>query len=206
MLFLFQIMGDGSRKVITLTHQAQMRRFTSDLLRVLKVQPAKQIAITEFANGYEKVMNRVFNSVDYGMCTFQDLLEDLPENVIVITQAEDNTMVIAVPKREQTTREVMRTKQFAREAVDILRHSPNYTMLFTKFVPAYHHHFGNQCRVSDYGFTKLVELFEAIPDFVRVRIFIMLVLTILLLCFSFLTNVIIETCLDPRIVGWRTCC
>lgn len=41
-------------------------------------------------------------------------------------------------------------------------------MLFNKFVPAYHHHFGHQCKVSDYGFTKLIELFEAIPDTVKV--------------------------------------
>ena len=42
-------------------------------------------------------------------------------------------------------------------------------MLFNKFVPSYHHHFGNQCRVSDYGFTKLIELFEAIPDIVKIE-------------------------------------
>lgn len=41
-------------------------------------------------------------------------------------------------------------------------------MLFNKFVPSYHHHFGHQCRVSDYGFTKLIELFEAIPDIVKI--------------------------------------
>lgn len=44
-------------------------------------------------------------------------------------------------------------------------------MLFNKFVPAYHHHYGHQCRVSDYGFTKLIELFEAIPDVVKVNNF-----------------------------------
>lgn len=42
-------------------------------------------------------------------------------------------------------------------------------MLFNKFVPSYHHHFGHQCRVSDYGFTKLIELFEAIPDIVKIE-------------------------------------
>lgn len=43
-------------------------------------------------------------------------------------------------------------------------------MLFNKFVPSYHHHFGHQCKVSDYGFTKLIELFEAIPDVVEVKL------------------------------------
>ncbi|XP_063916773.1 meiosis regulator and mRNA stability factor 1 isoform X1 [Zophobas morio] len=163
-----QIMGDGTRKIITLSHQAQIRRFTSDLLRVLKVQPAKQITVHDFPNAYEKVMNKPFNAVDYGLCTFQDLLEEVPENIIVITQNEAN-VVISVPKREQTAKEIMRTKQFAMEVIDILRHSPNCTILFNKFIPAYHHHFGHQCRMSDYGFTKLIELFEAIPDVVKIQ-------------------------------------
>jgi hypothetical protein len=39
---------------------------------------------------------------------------------------------------------------------------------FNKFIPAYHHHFGRQCRVADYGFTKLIELFEAIPTTIEI--------------------------------------
>lgn len=50
----------------------------------------------------------------------------------------------------------------------MLQHAPQCRMLFNKFVPSYHHHFGHQCRVSDYGFTKLIELFEAIPDVVKI--------------------------------------
>lgn len=50
-----------------------------------------------------------------------------------------------------------------------MRHVPQCKMLFNKFVPSYHHHFGHQCRVSDYGFTKLIELFEAIPDVVKIE-------------------------------------
>lgn len=56
-----------------------------------------------------------------------------------------------------------------RQVVELLSHVPQCRMLFNKFVPSYHHHFGHQCRVSDYGFTKLIELFEAIPDIVRIE-------------------------------------
>lgn len=51
----------------------------------------------------------------------------------------------------------------------MLRHAPQCRMQFNKFVPSYHHHFGHQCRISDYGFTKLIELFEAIPDIVKIE-------------------------------------
>lgn len=107
-------MGDGTRKIITLSHMAQMRRFTSDLLRVLKVQPSKQINITAFPSAYEKVMNKPFNAVEYGLCTFEDLLQEVPEKTIVFGKLDED-IYIAVPKREQTTEEILRTKQFATE-------------------------------------------------------------------------------------------
>ena len=71
---------------------------------------------------------------------------------------------------EQTQEEVVRTKHFARDAVDLLQHSPHYRMPLSKFIPAFHRHFGRQCRVASYGFTKLIELFEAIPYAVQVDI------------------------------------
>jgi hypothetical protein len=70
---------------------------------------------------------------------------------------------------EQTSEEMERTRQFSLEVVDLLKHSPQCRMPFNKFIPSYHHHFSKQCRVSDYGFTKLIELFESIPDIVQVR-------------------------------------
>lgn len=77
-------------------------------------------------------------------------------------------LMISLPRRDQTLEEIERTKQFAVDAVDLLKHSPQYRMPFSRFIPAYHHHFTRQCRVADYGFTKLIELFEAIPHVVQV--------------------------------------
>lgn len=54
------------------------------------------------------------------------------------------------------------------QVVELLRHAPQCSMMFNKFIPAYHHHYGHQCRVADYGFTKLIELFEAIPHVAKV--------------------------------------
>ena len=68
---------------------------------------------------------------------------------------------------DQTADEIERTKQFALEVVDLLKHNPRCRMPFNKFIPAYHHHFAHQCRVADYGFTKLTDLFEAVPQVVE---------------------------------------
>lgn len=75
---------------------------------------------------------------------------------------------------ERTAEEMERTKQFGKEVVDLLRHQPHCRMSFNKFIPTYHHHFGRQCKLSYYGFNKLMDLFEAIPEvlMVSVRVFV----------------------------------
>lgn len=112
-------MGDGYRRVITLTHTTQIRRFTSDLLRVLKVQPNKQVAVNEFTTAYERTLNKPFNPVEYGLCNLDDLLCEIPENTVVISREEEG-LFISVPKREQTPEEVARTKQFANEVSPVV--------------------------------------------------------------------------------------
>ncbi|CAG9863540.1 unnamed protein product [Phyllotreta striolata] len=166
---VIQVLNDGTKRTITLTHSTQMRRFTADLLRVLKVQPAKQIVSSDFPSAYEKVNGRSFNAVDYGLCTFEDLLQEVPENTVLVSRNEAGELFVAIPRREQTPEEMVKTKEFALEVIDLLQHSPYYSILFDKFIPAYHHNFGHQCKVSNYGFSKLIELFEAIPDIVKIE-------------------------------------
>lgn len=48
-----------------------------------------------------------------------------------------------------------------RELVDLLKTTERCQLLLSRFIPAYHHHFGRQCRVADYGYTKLVDLLES---------------------------------------------
>lgn len=58
--------------------------------------------------------------------------------------------------------------QVSREIVELIKLSPKSTLKFSKFIPAYHNHFGKQCRVADYGYTKLIDLFEALSSVVQV--------------------------------------
>lgn len=162
-----QIIGEGNKRMLTLTHRAQIKRFTTDLLRMLKSQASKQVTLEEFSDVYMKCHSKPFVVSNYGVCDISDILSEIAEGTILVICSGQST-VIAIPKREQTMEETDRTRQFASEAMELLRHSPRYCMAFTKFIPAYHHHFGKQCRVADYGFTKLIELFEAIPDTVDI--------------------------------------
>uniref|UniRef100_A0AAX7TW96 Meiosis regulator and mRNA stability factor 1 n=1 Tax=Astatotilapia calliptera TaxID=8154 RepID=A0AAX7TW96_ASTCA len=159
---VLQILGMGTKRLLTLTHRAQVKRFTQDLLKLLKFQASKQVAIKDFMQAYHWCFSRDWRVTDYGICDLMDLLTEIPDTTITITQQPTDT-VISVPKRE-----LERTKQFGKEVVDLLRHQPHCRMPFSKFIPTYHHHFGRQCKLSHYGFTKLIELFEAIPDVLMV--------------------------------------
>ncbi|XP_047433405.1 meiosis regulator and mRNA stability factor 1 isoform X4 [Mugil cephalus] len=164
---VLQILGVGTKRLLTLTHRAQVKRFTQDLLKLLKFQASKQVAIKDFMQAYHWCFSRDWRVIDYGICDLMDLLTEIPDTTITITQQATDT-VISLPKRERTVEEVERTKQFGKEVVDLLRHQPHCRMPFSKFIPTYHHHFGRQCKLSYYGFTKLMELFEAIPDVLMV--------------------------------------
>ncbi|XP_066519250.1 meiosis regulator and mRNA stability factor 1 isoform X2 [Hoplias malabaricus] len=164
---VLQILGLGSKRLLTLTHRAQVKRFTQDLLKLLKFQASKQVVIRDFMQAYHWCFSRNWRVVDYGMCDLMDLLSEIPDTTITIAHQDSDT-IISVPKRERTAEEVERTKQFGKEVVDLLRHQPHFRMPFSKFIPTYHHHFGRQCKLTYYGFSKLVELFEAIPDVLQV--------------------------------------
>lgn len=51
-VFDLQILGMGSKRVLTLTHRAQVKRFTQDLLKLLKSQASKQVVVREFSQAY----------------------------------------------------------------------------------------------------------------------------------------------------------
>uniref|UniRef100_A0A8U7NVV1 Meiosis regulator and mRNA stability factor 1 n=1 Tax=Corvus moneduloides TaxID=1196302 RepID=A0A8U7NVV1_CORMO len=160
---VLQILGMGSKRLLTLTHRAQVKRFTQDLLKLLKSQASKQVIVREFLQAYHWCFSKDWDVTEYGVCELADIISEIPDTTICLSQ-QDNEMVICIPKRERTLEEIERTKQFSKEVVDLLRHQPHFRMPFNKFIPCYHHHFGRQCKLAYYGFTKLLELFEAIPD------------------------------------------
>lgn len=59
--------------------------------------------------------------------------------------------------------------QFSREVIDLLKNQPSCVIPISNFIPSYHHHFAKQCRVSDYGYSKLIELLEAVPHVLQVK-------------------------------------
>ncbi|CAD5122555.1 DgyrCDS10969 [Dimorphilus gyrociliatus] len=162
-----QVLGAGSRRVVTLTHRAHVKRFTGDVTKVLKSLPGKQARMCELQDTFVKVMGKPLEPCDYGVCVLEDIMADVPDQAILIMRDETGT-IFSLPRRQQTPAEMERTRHFTKEVIELLRHSPRGRLPFSKFIPAYHHHFGRQCRVSDYGFTKLIELLEAVSHVAHV--------------------------------------
>lgn len=160
------VLGSGSSRVITISAAAQARRWTSDLVKLLKVQPNRSIVAGDMAQVYQAALGRAFSPADYGVCTLPELMERVTPHAVLL--APDGT--VSLPRRTPTPEERSRTGQFAVEALELLCYTPNLRMEFSRFVPAYHAHFNRQLRVAHYGCVKLVDLFEMVPETVAVSV------------------------------------
>lgn len=76
-------------------------------------------------------------------------------------------------------------ENISKEVIELIKMCPKSTMMFSKFIPTYHNHFGKQCRVADYGCTKLIEMFEAMSSIVQVRIVHISAVSLNSNCFKF---------------------
>ncbi|KAI8035532.1 hypothetical protein M5D96_011690 [Drosophila gunungcola] len=151
-----RIMGDGENRQITLTHRTQIRRFTSDLLRVLRAYGNNSVLLSQLPGIFSQAQNRSFDVTDYGVCDIADILDGLVNSNIVVLS--------------NTSSELEKTSVFAGEMVELLKNSLQYSVQFQKFVRSYHYHFAYQCRLSDYGFLKLADLMDAIHGLVEIEL------------------------------------
>lgn len=107
---------------------------------------------------------------NYGVCEIMDLMDDISDTKLAVEDSSSTPdgPAIVIPRRIQTAEQKARTKLFAIEVIDMLSMAQRFQIAFTKFIPAYHHNFNRQCRVSEYGFSKFIELLEALPKVVEV--------------------------------------
>jgi meiosis arrest female protein 1 len=165
-----QVLGEGESRQITLTHRTQLKRFSNDVFKILRAQPNKSLQISMLPQAYLTTHNRIFDVTDYGVCFIEDLLEGLRNNsFITVSRKRDDSddVFLYIQKRRQSNAEIEKTSNFADEVVELLRNSPQFSILFRKFVRSYHYFFGYQCKLSDYGFMRLAELLEALHGIVE---------------------------------------
>jgi meiosis arrest female protein 1 len=110
-------MGDGENRQITLTHQTQMRRFTTDLLKILRSQVSKSIMLSHLPSIFSQHQNRTFDITEYGVCDINDILDGLMHNnsIVVTTVQNGGEILLSMIKRKQTPMELEKTCIFAGE-------------------------------------------------------------------------------------------
>ena len=163
---IIQIIDNEYERKLTLTHRVQVRRFSNDLLKVLKSNLTKQMFADEFPSYYERHFFKKFDIRDYGVCFLEDMLAELPETVICRKEIENRTF-IQIPKIVQMEEELLCMHRLTFDIIDMLKLKSRFLIQFNKFIPNFHHHFGRQCKLSNYGFSKLIDLLEAIPNTVQ---------------------------------------
>ncbi|CAF0799620.1 unnamed protein product [Didymodactylos carnosus] len=161
-----QILGNGNKRIITLSHRSQVKRFTNDLVRMLKNKPQRSIHISEIPREYEMAYKKQFYISDFGLSYIEDMISEIKDNKELVIELDKD--IIKLYRKERTDLEIFATRNFERDVVDMLRQMPDFSIPFQKFVPSYHHHFGYQCKVQTYGFARLIDLLEEIADVIKI--------------------------------------
>ncbi|CAF1082426.1 unnamed protein product [Rotaria sordida] len=162
-----QILGDGNKRIMTITHRCQMKRFTNDIIRILKNKPQRSMSISEIPIEYEIAYKRPFCVADFGMCYLEDLVNEVKDNKELVVEADKD--IIKLYRKERTDLEIYATRNFEKDVIDMLRILPDFSIPFQKFIPSYHHHFGYQCKVQTYGFSRLIDLLEELSHVVKIN-------------------------------------
>jgi meiosis arrest female protein 1 len=161
-----QVLGDGNKRILTLTHRCQVKRFFNDLVRILKNKPQRSMAISEIPKEFTNFSKKPFDIIDFGVCYLDDLIGELKDNKEVVIDQELG--IIKLYRKEQTDVEKFATQIFADDIINMFRHQQDFNIPFQRFIPMYHHHFGYQCRVQLYGCLRLIDLLEEIPHIVQI--------------------------------------
>ncbi|CAF0962354.1 unnamed protein product [Rotaria sp. Silwood1] len=162
-----QILGDGNKRIMTITHRCQMKRFTNDIIRILKNKPQRSMSISEIPIEYEIAYKKPFYVADFGMCYLEDLVNEVKDNKELVVEADKH--IIKLYRKERTDLEIYATRNFEKDVIDMLRILPDFSIPFQKFIPSYHHHFGYQCKVQTYGFSRLIDLLEELSHVVKIN-------------------------------------
>lgn len=153
-------------KIFNLNFYVKVNRFTNDLIKILKAHPSRQMFADELPTLFERYYTRVFDIRDYGVCYLDDMLAELSDTAVMRKELNHRTF-IQIPRVQQGEEERACTLKLEADVVDMLKHKPRFAIRVSKFIPTYHHHFGRQCKLGNYGFVKLVDLLEAMPKCVQ---------------------------------------
>uniref|UniRef100_A0A3P8VU90 Meiosis regulator and mRNA stability factor 1 n=1 Tax=Cynoglossus semilaevis TaxID=244447 RepID=A0A3P8VU90_CYNSE len=159
---VLQILGMGTKRLLTLTHRAQLKRFTQDLLKLLKFQASKQVAINDFMQAYHWSCKLSY----YGFTKLMELFEAIPE-VLMVRTKKCGVLECGEEKMLSLT-EVERIKALAAQLVKLLRAQKSSSLLVSQLLTEYSKTFGYALRLQDYDANSLPGLLTKLCHVVKV--------------------------------------
>uniref|UniRef100_A0A7N6FJT6 Meiosis regulator and mRNA stability factor 1 n=1 Tax=Anabas testudineus TaxID=64144 RepID=A0A7N6FJT6_ANATE len=161
---VLQILGMGTKRLLTLTHRAQVKRFTQDLLKLLKFQASKQVAIRDFMQAYHWSLSY------YGFTKLMELFEAIPDILMVSKALTSNHNLVLECGEEKvlTLTEVERIKALAAQLVKLLRAQKNSSLPVSQLLTEYSKTFGYGLRLQDYDANSLPALLTKLCHVVKV--------------------------------------
>ncbi|KAI0979339.1 hypothetical protein GJ496_000664 [Pomphorhynchus laevis] len=169
------VMGEGDRKMLTLQPYVQKKRFLYELGKLFSANCTQHSVPATFDH---KIIESLLNinpsglacAMRFGMFTVKDLVN-------LVADCKDFVKIYNINKCGIISRKATVTlsneqlevlNSFREDIKELLSLSENFSMAFHQFVPAFHHHTRHQCRVESYGFSKLIDLLNAVRDVVTV--------------------------------------
>jgi hypothetical protein len=155
--------GKHQSRLISLTHKAQLKRFTQDITKILKSQQYTKMEINELPALYEDCHGKKFEICDYGVCHIEHLLSSISHTTLEI-YGHGTTTTIVLPKNLQSKDQIDRTTKFGDKVIELLRDCETYSLPLASFVTVYQRHFGKELNITEYGCVKLQDLIESISE------------------------------------------
>ncbi|KAG8145599.1 hypothetical protein E2320_012115 [Naja naja] len=176
---VLQILGIGTKRLLTLTHRAQVKRFTQDLVKLVKSQASKRVVVKEFLHAYHWCFSKDWDVTEYGVCELVDLISEIPNTTISLTYQGRNGEDEAVLQRALlphaiqqihpllspslwapvlecgeekilTLTETEQVKALAAQFVKLLRSQKDKCLLMADVLAEYAKTFGYPLRLQDY--------------------------------------------------------
>lgn len=102
-----------------------MRRFTNDLMKTIKWQVNKSALLSKLPHLLAFTLNHTFSITDYGVCSLNDMLEELEGNGVItldrLTLATGHDILISLPKHKQSRYEIEKTFHFSAEVKEMVK-------------------------------------------------------------------------------------
>ena len=172
-----------------LKHKLHLKLFSMELVELLKSQSMCYILMSSFGGCYEQHFGKKFNVKEYGYTKLKPIFESLPAIVQIVGEGGGIGITLAdshakeseeLQYKEEGTLQFAqectkifgteeRKQEFAEECSELLMNMPDYKITLKNFEEKYYQHFGRLCRPpSDFGFNDMHDLFEAMPDTIKV--------------------------------------